>query len=70
MRLKLRLKRASSTPETHLNRGLKPHLQWRCLIRASMELEGAGMVRLQWRLHRASKAHEQPLQKAPKLRLD
>ena len=70
MRLKSRLKHASSAPETHLNRGLKPHLQWRCLIRASMVPKGVGMVRLQWRLHRASKAREQRLQKAPELRLD
>ena len=70
MHLKSLLKRASSAPETHLNRGLKPHLQWRCLIRASMAPKGVGMVRLQWCLHRASKAREQRLQKAPELRLD
>ena len=68
--LKARLKRASSVLETRLNRLPKPHLQRRCLIRASMVPEGPGMVRLQWRLHRASKAGEQRLQKAPELRLD
>ena len=66
----MRLKRASSALETRLNRGPKPHLQRRCLIRTSMAPKGPGMVRLQWRLHRASKAREQCLQKAPELRLD